>query len=83
MEAQGFLLGSPERVSMFVVRCGKRPCVSAALSRRTRVICSRKCGMNTISVQEKVMEPRSLNQRSQFALHLQDVLPLTSASNLY
>lgn len=83
MEAREFLFGSPERVSVFVVRCGKRPCVSAALSRRTRVICSRKCGMDTVSVQEKVMEPHCLNQRSQFALHLQDVLSLTSASHLY
>lgn len=32
VEAQKFLLCSPERVAVFVVWCGKSPCVSAALS---------------------------------------------------
>lgn len=50
MEAPKCILGSPERVAAFVVRCGKSPGVSAAVSRRARVICSGKHGMNTISL---------------------------------
>lgn len=69
VEAQRSLLCSPERVTVFVVQCGKSPCVSAVLSCRTKVTCAGKHGSNKISVREGE-EAMAWNQRPQFALHL-------------
>lgn len=43
----------PWRVAVFGVRCGKSPCVSAALSCSTEVICMGKHGTNRIFMSGK------------------------------
>lgn len=57
VEAQKSLLCSPERVTVFVVRCGKSPRVSAALSGCAEVICAGTRGSSKISVSGKEKEP--------------------------